>query len=204
MNLLAHAILAYHTLGNTEGQERTGAVMADFFTGQKLTDYPVGIQTGIRQHRDIDAFTDSHPAFVRYRKAIAEAGAPHFTAGILADIFWDHVLASEWKTWGQPLCDLDLKPFSVAYYKSLRQTRAQHSPSLAKAYPWMIRMSWFTSWARTDGIERTLFGLSRYMSGSVDLASSITIMAELDQPIRHDFADFWPDLVRFAENWHDT
>ncbi|HUW70601.1 MAG TPA: ACP phosphodiesterase [bacterium] len=204
MNLLAHAILAYHTLLDTEGQERTGAVMADFFTGQRLADYPAGIQMGIRQHRDIDAFTDSHPAFVRCRKAIAEAGAPRFTAGILADIFWDHALASEWKTWGEPLCGLDLEAFSMTYYESLGQTRALHSPSLAQAYPWIVRMSWFTAWARSDGIERTLAGLSRYMSGSVDLASSIVIMAELDQPIRHDFSDFWPDLVRFAETWQDT
>jgi hypothetical protein len=39
------------------------------------------------------------------------------------------------------------------------------------------------------------------MSGSVDLASSIVIMAELDKPIRHDFSTFWPDLVDFARGW---
>jgi len=203
MNLLAHALLACHTLENTEGHERTGAVMADFFTGQRLADYPIGIQTGIRQHRDIDAFTDSHPAFVQCRQLIAAAGAPRFTAGILTDIFWDHVLASEWATWGEPLCGVDLESFSEAFYKTLELTRSLHSPSFAQAYPWIVRMSWFTSWERKDGIRRTLAGLSRYMSGSVDLAASITIMVEQDLPIRRHFGVFWPDLVAFAEAWTD-
>lgn len=201
MNLLAHALLAYATLDDIDGQRCTGAVMADYFTGQRLEDYPQGIRTGIRQHRAIDAFTDLHPRFASCRQAIADSGAPPHTAGILTDVFFDHVLASEWDRWGRPLCGLGLAPFEQRLYALFDGTRAWHSPVFAQVCPWIVSMSWFTAWAHRDGIRRTLSGLSRHMSGAVDLAASMTILDRLDATIRLDFAEFWPDLVNFARGW---
>lgn len=203
MNLLAHAILAYSTLGDTTGQECTGALMADYFTGQNLLAYPPGIQTGIRQHRDIDAFTDYHPVFMEYRQSIAAAGAPRFTSGILADIFWDHVLASEWENWGQPLCGQDLKAFCATVYTRLGQTREYHSPGFTRAYPWIVGMSWLSSYARRDGIQRTLMGLAGRMSGGGVLRGCVRIMDLLDGPMRQSFSVFWPELVEFAKGWRE-
>lgn len=204
MNLLAHALLACSTLENTDGQECTGALMADYFSGQAPGDYPAGIQTGIRQHRAIDAFTDSHPAFTSCRRAIAGAGAPRFTAGILADIFWDHVLASEWKTWGKGLCGLDLQPFCELVHARLGQTEPWHSPGFARAYPWIVGLSWLSSYARLEGISMSLAGISRRMSGHPRLDESVGILVALDEPIRRDFAAFWPDMVAFAQAWPAT
>lgn len=201
MNLLAHVLLAWHTLGNTSGQECTGAVMADSFGGQKLADYPIGIRMGIRQHRDIDAFTDRHPGFARCRRLIAEAGAPRFTAGILTDIFWDHVLASDWKTWGEPLCGLDLEPFCDNVYSLLWLTKDCQSPGFASAAKWIAGRRWLSSYASLDGIERTLRGLSGRMSGHPDLAASAPILVSEDRLIRSTFAAFWPELVDFARDW---
>lgn len=204
MNLLAHALLACSTLDDTTGQECTGALMADYFTGQDLRAYPPGIRTGIRQHRDIDAFTDHHPGFMDYRRAIAAAGAPRFTSGILADIFWDHVLASEWENWGKPLCGQDLEPFCAGVYARLGQSREHHSPGFAKAYPWIVGMSWLSCYARRDGIERTLMGLAGRMSDAWVLEGCIRIMDELDCPMRQGFSAFWPELVGFAQDWNLT
>lgn len=204
MNLLAHAILACSTLPDTEGQECTGALMADHFTGQVLQSYPPGIQTGIRQHRDIDGYTDHHPVFREFRQAIAGAGAPRFTSGILADIFWDHVLASEWESWGKPLCGQGLEVFCASVYTRLGQTKAYHSPGFAKAYPWLVGMSWLSSYASREGIERTLMGLAGRMSGAWVLEGCISIMDKLDGPMRRGFAVFWPELVEFSRNWNLT
>jgi len=209
VNLLAHALLACSTLEDSTledstGLECTGALMADYFTGQNLLAYPPGIQTGIRQHRDIDAFTDHHRVFREYRQAIATAGAPRFTSGILADIFWDHVLASEWDSWGKPLCGQDLEPFCAGVYARLGKTRAYHSPGFARAYPWIVGMSWLSSYARRDGIQRTLMGLAGRMSGGGVLNGCVRIMDELDGPMRRGFSVFWPELVGFAKGWDLT
>jgi acyl carrier protein phosphodiesterase len=159
------------------------------------------IQAGIRQHRAIDAFTDAHPALVSCRRAIAGAGAPRFTAGILADIFWDHVLASEWASWGLGLCGLELQPFCEIVHARLGQTEGWHSPGFVQAYPWIVGLSWLSSYARLEGISLSLSGISRRMSGRPRLEDSIGILVALDEPIRRDFAAFWPDLVAFARSW---
>ncbi len=204
MNLLAHALLAYATLNNTDGQECTGSMMADFFAGQNAEDYPAGIRTGMTQHRDIDGFTDAHPSFVACRRAIADGGAPRFTAGILTDIFWDHVLASDWERWGKPLCGLNLNPFCAEIYGRLGQTKVMHSPGFARAYSWIVDLSWLASYADPEGIERTLLGLSTRMSGHLDLAASVKLLTDLEEPIRSNFALFWPDLVDYARGWSDN
>ncbi len=201
MNLLAHALLACTTLPDPSGQTCTGALMADYYPGSTIEVYPSGIRTGILQHRAIDAFTDGHPRFIACRKAIAEAGAPRFTAGILADIFWDHVLASEWPDWGLPLCGLELEPFCLRVYHMLDLTRDFQNPGFTDALEWMSRHHWLARYASLDGIGNTLRGLSGRMSGKPDLAAAVKILVALDKPIRAAFLEFWPELVAFSRDW---
>jgi len=201
VNLLAHVLLAYATLPDTDGQECTGALMADYFPGQDMGSFPRGIRYGLLQHRAIDAFTDSHPAFVSCRRAISAAGAPRFTAGILADIFWDYVLASEWDLWGAPLCGLGLEPFCREAYARVGRAGEFHSPGFAAVFRFLSEGSWLSSYARSDAIEKTLSMLSERMSGRPDLASCAGMLVSLDRELRGGFAEFWPRLLDYARDW---
>ena len=204
MNLLAHVLVAYSTLPDTDGQECTGALMADYFPGQDLGSFPRGVRVGLLQHRAIDAFTDAHPAFVSCRRAIAAAGAPRFTAGILADIFWDHALASEWDRWGAPLCGLGLEPFCLKAYERVGRAAEYHSPGFAAVFRFLSEGSWLSSYARPDAIEKTLSMLSERMSGRPDLASCAGMLVSLDRELRGGFAEFWPRLIDYAMDWART
>jgi len=201
MNLLAHALVARATLPDREGQTCSGALMADYFTGERLEDYPEGLRLGIAQHRAVDAFTDAHPAFIRTRRTLAASGAPRFTAGILTDIFWDHVLASEWETYGLPLSSLGLEAFCASVYERLGRTRAHHSPAFARAYEWIVGLSWLARYADVEGVRLTLEGVQGRMSGRVDLAACVPLLEALRAELREGFADFWPELLDFSRAW---
>lgn len=175
--------------------------MADYFTGEFLGDYPAGIRLGIGQHRAVDAYTDAHPAFVRTRRAIAAAGAPRFTAGILADIFWDHVLAVEWNGFGRPLSGLGLDEFCASVYERLERTRANHSPAFARAYGWIAGLSWLSRYRDIEGVRLTLEGVQGRMSGRVDLVPCAHMLESLRAELREGFAAFWPDLLGFSRAW---
>ena len=68
MNYLAHLLLAENT-----NESRLGNFLGDFVKG-KLEDhhhiYNQNILKGIRTHRQVDRFTDTHPIFLKSKKRI--------------------------------------------------------------------------------------------------------------------------------------
>ena len=85
MNLLAHAYLSFG-----QPQLLVGNMISDYVKGKKQYDYPLGIQQGIRLHRAIDAFTDSHAATAKGKAIFKPA------VGLYAGAFMDVVYAIFW------------------------------------------------------------------------------------------------------------
>src|SRR5690554_6869802 len=97
MNFLAHIYLS----GNDE-EVILGNFIADGIKGKTYENYPKGIQTGILLHRGIDTFTDAHP-IVRQSTKRLHKNFGHFS-GVIVDVFYDHFLAKNWKTYSnEPL-----------------------------------------------------------------------------------------------------
>jgi acyl carrier protein phosphodiesterase len=78
---------------------RLGNLMGDFVKGPLggLT-LPDELLRGLRQHRAVDRLALDHPA-VRASKARLDDCFGHLKP-ILVDIFYDHLLAKNWSTWG--------------------------------------------------------------------------------------------------------
>lgn len=94
MNFLAHAFLSFN-----DPDILTGNMISDFVKGKRKFDYPVAIQNGIYLHRQIDNFTDFHPATARAK----EFFRPHYRlySGAFIDIVYDHFLATDHKQFNQ-------------------------------------------------------------------------------------------------------
>lgn len=199
MNLLAHALLAHAFLPDTDGQETCGAIMADFFTGQKTQDYPPAVARGILHHRGVDAFTDAHPAFLRTRDAISAEAPPH-AGGILVDLFWDKVLGSHWESFGEPLCGMGLEDFSRSVYSRLEKSAPHRSPLFARVAPWIISMDWLGAYATREGIDRSLRGIASRLPHGQALADRACILDSHEAVLENGFRAFWPELLEYAEN----
>ena len=86
MNFLAHLHLSDGTPGSM-----LGGILADFVKGPDVAALPPDILAGVRLHRHIDAFTDRHAVVQRsIHRVSAKLG---WFAGIVIDIYYDHVLA---------------------------------------------------------------------------------------------------------------
>jgi acyl carrier protein phosphodiesterase len=197
MNLLAHALLAHEFLPDSEGMETCGAVMADYFSGERLSDYPDAVARGIIHHRRIDAFTDSHPEFAAARALLSPEAPPH-SSGILVDLFWDNILGSRWEEFGQPLCGMDLAAFTRSAYERLERSRASRSPLFARVAPWIISMDWLGAYASEAGIDRALRGLASRLPHGGPLADCAWLMGIHGEALEARFRIFWPELVEFA------
>src|SRR2546425_4296517 len=89
VNYLAHLFLAHDS-----AESLIGNLAGDFVKGALRDQFTPGIREGIRQHRRIDAFTDTHPSVAAFRRVlIPEHG--HYSR-VISDVFFDHFLATNW------------------------------------------------------------------------------------------------------------
>ena len=109
MNFLAHFQLAW-----PDPQRVAGGLEGDYYKGPLRGDLPSGIEQGVRLHRAIDAFTDSHAAIGQLRREFPTALRRY--AGILIDLSFDHYLSKHWARF----CDIPLEEFNAGVYRALR------------------------------------------------------------------------------------
>lgn len=92
MNHLAHFVLA-----PDDDQARTGTWLGDFVRGSDLSAWPATIEQAIRLHRRIDSFTDTHAVTLDARRGLPAPLRRY--AGILLDVYFDHLLIRDWPRW---------------------------------------------------------------------------------------------------------
>lgn len=132
MNYLAHILLS----GSDPGT-RVGGLLGDFVKGPLAANLPPEIETGIRLHRRIDAITDSHPEFLA---RLAELPPPwRRYGGILLDVYFDHLLASQWREFHhQPLAQFCREFYQqLAEFAPLLPQRALHFSTVAPKVGWL-------------------------------------------------------------------
>jgi acyl carrier protein phosphodiesterase len=184
MNWLAHLYLSEPTPAF-----RLGNLLPDLVPANALTGLPPEFQAGIECHRQIDAFTDSHPIF---RRSIRRIEPPLLRyGGILIDIFYDHVLAREWDSFAA----MPLPDFAAEVYASFD---AQWPYIPAEARPRLEAMrevDLLCSYRDIGGIAESLKRIGGRLRRPVDLSASVPILVREYEAFRTDFTEFLPQLV---------
>lgn len=184
MNYLGHLYLADGT-----PESLLGNLLGDFLKGVSLEQFPDPVRRGIQQHLRVDAFTDSHPLFRRSR---ARVQPPHRRyAGVLVDVFYDHFLARHWHEYSP----VPLPTFAGEFYTVLEAHQALLPEPLRRMAPRMAAEDWLCSYARLDGIDRTLRRLSRRLSRENGLGEAIVELEREYAALETDFRGFFPDLI---------
>lgn len=133
---------------------------------------------GIRLHRRVDALTDRHPGLAAL-KSLVDPGLRRY-AGILYDVFLDHVLLSQWSAHqGMSVTD-----FTAAIYASLARTAPvmpEHTRAAAERF---ARYDALTSCATTMGVAATLERIARRLKRPVDLAAGVATLERFDQRLQ--------------------
>jgi acyl carrier protein phosphodiesterase len=192
VNFLAHLHLA-----DPEPGLMLGGIVADFARPAELATLMPEVQDGVRLHRLIDAFTDSHPIV---RGSVARIAAEyHWFSGIVIDIYYDHILARDWARYSLERLD----SFATRAYATLAPYLPQIPEEAADFIAWMIDDNRLVRYATADGIEDTLARLSRRIAkrlprNAVQLDQAMPLLAANDARLADDFHAFYPELVAFA------
>ena len=189
MNFLAHAWLA----GDAPA-DRLGGLMGDFVKGALPAGLPPDVAEGVRLHRQIDVFADTHPAFLRSRARISPARRR--VAGVMVDMFYDHFLARHWARFhAEPL-----ERFSVAMYALMDANGALLPPRLAAILPRMRESDWLGSYRSADVIAMALDRMAQRLRRANPLTGSGTELLADYAGFEADFFEFIAAAEAFAAN----
>ncbi len=188
MNFLAHLLLA-----GDDSEARVGQVLADFVDATSIGTFSKGIQSGIRAHQRIDAFSDRHPAFNTARRRLRPPYRRY--GGVLLDVYFDHFLASGWDRHGN---GTRLPDFAESCYRTLHSYRDLPAERFRIAIDAMRRGNWLVGYASVNGVDMALRGIARRCRRENPLDTGARVLEANYEAFRCDFEIFFPQLKDFA------
>ena len=192
MNFLAHIYLS----GNDE-EIIVGNFIGDYVKGKEYLYYPEKMRQGILLHRYIDTFTDKHPIPKQSRRRIISNYEKY--SGIIVDIFYDYILASEWdKHYQGPLNKYvdDVYDILKKYYFTL-------PPGIKIWFPNFLRNNWLLTYSSIEGIKKVLQRMSSRTSLPEHTEFAIRMLIEHEEEFRNEFNEFLPIIMDYIRKEHD-
>lgn len=188
MNWLAHVFLSPPDI-----EFQLGNLLADFVRGAERERMSARFKEGVQCHMEIDAFTDAHP-LVQRSKARIEPRFRRF-AGVLVDIYYDHLLARSWERFSE----VPLREFTSNFQARALDYTPSLSPEVASNLQRMMENDRFWRYREKSGIQLVLQQLSGRLNlrwnRDIRLHEALPSIVACDQEFEGDFETFFPELL---------
>ena len=191
MNYLAHTHLSF-----ASADLLMGNMISDFVKGKKQYDYPESIQKGIRLHRAIDQFTDTHPstqAISRFFKS-----AYRLYAGAFTDIVYDYFLANDASQFDS---DKSLLKFTLDSYALMESNETWMDPVFRTMFPYMKDQNWMYHYRKEEGIRKSFEGLRRRAKYITETDTAFSIFITHKKEMEPYYERFYPSVKKFAKEF---
>jgi len=187
MNFLAHLFLSYEP-----SEVMVGNFIADSVKGNAVNNFTKGIQKGIKLHRAIDTFTDSHNEMQKSKERLRPRYKKY--APVITDIFYDHFLAVHW----QDYSTVSLKDYTNRVYKYLGEYY-HHFPDRSKQfYDYMIKYDILFAYTKIEGIEKVMQGMSRRAHFISGMETATEELKKHYKDFKIEFQSFFPELQAYV------
>lgn len=190
MNFLAHALLA-----GDDPALIVGGVIGDWIKGSLPGELPDDLAKGVALHRAIDSFAESQPAFRRSRSRVS--GFRRRYAGVLVDVFYDHLLARNWAA----VHHRPLDEYCDAVYQSIKVRLDELPISSRPGLTLMAKEDWLTSYAQIEGIADVLARMSRRARQPNPLTNGEDEFLADVEGFTIDFHEWLGDTRNFCQRW---
>jgi acyl carrier protein phosphodiesterase len=188
MNYLAHAVLSYN-----QPFILVGNMISDFIKGRQKLGYTVDVQKGINLHREIDTYTDAHPATAT-AKEIFRPWYRLYSAPI-TDIVYDHFVALDEENFPGDA----LLPFTQKVYRTLEEHTVHLPPHFLPVLTYMKAENWLYQYRTTEGIQKSLRGLVRRAAYIHDSTQAFTLFLAHYDELKACYDAFFPGVKQMAK-----
>ena len=167
MNYLAHIYLS-----ESNYQFRVGNFMADAVKGRFAHRFPHMVSEGIRTHRFIDHYTDTHPLI----KGFIEGMRPHFGrySAIVLDIYLDHILAKNFRYF----TNRSLRLFCYNFYFALLLNYRYLPDRFRRFIFHFMATDRLGSYSKESGVRESLEIMVEYRNLDIDVDSAMVFLRD--------------------------
>ncbi len=189
MNFLAHLHIANHCESDLQGN-----LLGDFVKGDPSKQYEERLVKGIKLHRFVDSYTDTH-AIMKETKSLFPKEVRRFSP-IAMDMFWDHCLASNWERYH----DESLRSFC---HLAEEQARQQSEFPLPTRYLNLMSVMWDQRWLESyqhlGNIEYALIRISSRSPRMNELQGCFEHIENNYHQLMELFELLYPDVLAAAK-----
>ena len=189
MNYLAHLFLAQRT-----EHSLLGNLMGDFVRDINLNDLPEAAVLGVHNHKLVDRFTDSHVVILELKPLFSDKRRRF--AGIIIDVLFDYFLIKHWSSFSNE----DLDRFIAYCYRSLASQRHLMPQRMRHKVEWMLQADLLRSYARLDGVNKALNGISSRIRFDNQLAGAVEEIEQHYIELEYAFVPFFSELCAHIAN----
>ena len=188
MNYLAHAYLSFD-----QPHIIVGNMISDFVKGGAKLGFSGKIQKGITLHRNIDEFTDNHPATKKAKEFFRPAYRLY--SGAVIDVLYDHFLANDSDIFNEA----SLKKFSTGIYHQLEAHTSELPERFVYVFMYMKTQDWLFNYRSKEGIRKSLGGLVRRAAYLSESDTAYNLFLDHYVSLNECYQEFFPDVKLFAK-----
>ena len=188
MNYLAHIALA-----GDNPQHQVGGLLGDFVRGPLgRGQFPAAVEAGIQAHRNLDHYVDQQPELKLFLQRFESPMRRY--AGIVADVFYDHLLARDWHRYYQQ----SLGDFCQGFYRQLELYNSGLPPRAQFFLERAPSIGWLESYAEAEHLPIILQRIGERLRRPVALQGALPIIEAHREAIDDEFHQLYPRLQAFV------
>ena len=119
----------------------------------------------------------------------------HKYSGVIVDIIYDHFLADNWRIYSQ----VDLSTFTNNLNDCLIANMHYLPADIQEFIPRFMKRKWLESYAKLEGIELVIQGMSEHTSLPDKTIDAIYILKNHYNTFADEFHEFFPLLIANVE-----
>ena len=188
MNYLAHLYLS----GDIEDL-MIGNFIGDAIRGDQYKQLKPAVQAGVRLHREIDRFTDTHNTVRRSKKRMWHVFGRY--SSVVADVFLDHFLARDWDTYHPQ----SLENYAVSVESMLRPRLAEFPERSRRFFDYMTKNRVLLSYASITGTGKALTQMAQRARFESHMEQGASELSRCYEAYCQDFRTFFPELRTYVQ-----
>lgn len=184
MNFLAHMYLSC-----SDEDLLMGNFIADYIRNRDLVLYTEEIVKGIKLHRHIDHFTDTHPQVIKSTRVLREHHGKY--APVVIDVCYDYILSKNWERYAGE----SLREFADRVYHVIDKNNSILPDHLQVVAPKMIANDFLLKYGTESGLRKTFDRISKRAKYPSNWSQAYDDMLLNYEELENGFNIFFPDII---------